>query len=62
MRPAELIDVEGACDGGEVPPRQRPRLVNNQPKGKQTMKLTKNELYRKPRWDVTAKENVVIED
>ena len=26
MRPAELIDVEGACDGGEVPPRQRPLL------------------------------------
>ena len=87
-------------------------LFFNQPKGKQTMKLTKNELnekrlalckvlveinkrkakvealkkdladdfeknetayrggiptaagvlYRKPRWDVTAKENVVIED
>ena len=26
------------------------------------MKLTKNELYRKPRWDITTKENVVVEE
>ena len=39
-----------------------PDLSTTNPKGKQTMKLTKSELYRKPRWDVTAKENVVIEE